>query len=215
MPMFIRKFSTAATAAAVVAITLTAAGAGVAHSQPTVAPTTDSEAVQSTVGGCRSTTPQLIRLCTGLHINSSQTPLMLTLNPTGTHIVVLGAGLLPDGSIRPVLESRLQAALLLARTYPTAPIIVTGGVPRSGVTEAAAMRRWLVANGVSPQRITEEGASRSTVENATFTSKLLTARHATGAVVVTSPDHLERALVDFRTAVDGAIPVDGTTAAAD
>jgi uncharacterized SAM-binding protein YcdF (DUF218 family) len=208
MPMFTRILSTAAAALA-----LTAAGAGVAHTQPMIAPTADSKAVESTVGGCQSTNPQLIELCTRLRILSSRTPLLLARNPIGTHIVVLGAGLFPNGSIRPVLESRLQAALLLARTFPTAPIIVSGGVPRSGITEAAAMRRWLVANGVAPQRITEEGESRSTVENAEFTSRLLTTRHATGAVVVTSPNHLARALVDFRTAAHGAIPVDGAVSA--
>ncbi|MBD0323071.1 MAG: YdcF family protein [Aldersonia sp.] len=200
-------------ASAAVALTLTGTGAGVAHTQPMITPTTVSNAVLSTVGGCQSTIRELIEFCTRLQTMSPQTPLMLTLNPLGTHIVVLGAGLFPNGSIRPVLDSRLNAALALARTFPFTPIIVTGGVPRAGVTEAAAMRDWLVANGVAPHRITEEGASNSTVQNAQFTSRILAARRATGAVVVTSPNHLQRALIDFRVAVRGSIPVDGVISA--
>src|SRR5699024_12810251 len=62
-----------------------------------------------------------------LPILTTDAPLFLRTNPDKTTIVVLGAGLFPDGTMRPVLEHRLQAALTLARDYPTAPIVVTGG----------------------------------------------------------------------------------------
>ncbi|WP_308189493.1 YdcF family protein [Rhodococcus pyridinivorans] len=86
---------------------------------------------------------------------------------------------------------------------------MTGGVPRNGVTEAQAMKEWLVARGIPPERITEESQSTSTVENARFTNDVLLERRATGAVLVTNRDHLERAMINFRQAVDARIPIAG------
>lgn len=166
----------------------------------------------SVVGGCQTPNRDLITSCTRLETLTTQVPVMLALNPFTTNIVVLGAGLYADGTMRPVLVSRLQAALQLAQRFPLAPIVVTGGVPQSGVTEAQAMRQWLVANGIPPFRITEENASRSTVENAAFTNAILQQRGAAGAVVVTSPDHLQRAMIDFRVAVGGRMPIAGVVA---
>lgn len=161
---------------------------------------------------CQGDTHDWVVECTKLEKLTEKSPIMLDLNPITTNIVVLGAGLYDNGTMRPVLINRLQAALALARKYPTAPIIVSGGVPRSGVTEAAAMHRWLRDNGVWDIRITEENTSRSTVENANNTSRILNDRGATGAVVVTSPDHLQRAMINFRDATAGRVTVAGVVA---
>jgi len=166
----------------------------------------------SVAGGCQTPNRDLITSCTRLETLTTQVPVMLALNPLTTNIVVLGAGLYADGTMRPVLVSRLQGALQLAQRFPLAPIVVTGGVPQSGVTEAQAMRRWLVANGIPDFRITEENRSRSTVENAVNTDVILRQRGASGVVVVTSPDHLQRAMIDFRVAVAGRMPVAGVVA---
>ncbi|GAA4823886.1 YdcF family protein [Tomitella cavernea] len=175
-------------------------------------PTTVSNALLSTVGGCQSDAPEAIIACTEDQTLTTEPPLSLRVNPANTDIVVLGAGLHEDGTMRPVLESRLRAALELANSFPSAPIIVTGGVPQSGRTEADAMFDWLVANGVPATRITKEERSTSTVENAQFTDEILDARRSPAAVVVTSPGHLERALVDFRKAVDGQRSIQGVVA---
>lgn len=65
-----------------------------------------------------------------------------------TAIVVLGYGLLPGGVLRPELVGRLQAAFVQALAAPASPIIVTGGNPVNGITEAAAMQAWLQRNGI-------------------------------------------------------------------
>ncbi|MGW0173905.1 YdcF family protein [Rhodococcus sp. NPDC003322] len=197
--------STAATAAVVSAV-------APATAQADITPTTLINGVLSTVGGCQSPVRDTIVGCTRMETLTTQFPVVLDLNQLGTNIVVLGAGLYPDGTMRPVLVSRLQAALQVARRYPLSPIVVSGGVPQSGVTEAGAMRAWLIANGIPWFRITEENTSRSTVENARNTNGILAQRGATSAVVVTSPDHLQRAMVDFRTAVAGRIPIAGVVA---
>ncbi|WP_446222798.1 YdcF family protein [Nocardia sp. IBHARD005] len=125
-----------------------------------------------------------------------------------TGIVVLGYGLLPDGALRPELENRLTAAWLQAVAAPLSPVIVTGGNPQNGISEAEAMRRWLVARGLPGDRIHVEDRAGSTVQNALFSTRLLRDLGATSAVVVTSPNHIRRAVADFivaGTAVVGAM----------
>lgn len=190
---------------------LLSAGTSAAHAD--ITPITFGNGLMATVGGCLLPDIASIVRCTQQEVLTRQAPLMLDLNPVGTTIVVLGAGLYDDGTMRPLLLDRLGAALQLANRYPSTPIITSGGVPRSGITEARAMRDWLIANGIAPERITEENDSSSTVENARNTATILTDRGAQGAVVVSSPNHVERALVDFRKAVAGRFPVSGVTSA--
>ncbi|MFI1236296.1 YdcF family protein [Nocardia salmonicida] len=114
-----------------------------------------------------------------------------------TGIVVLGYGLLPDGALRPELENRLTAAWMQAIAAPFSPVIVTGGNPQNGISEAEAMRRWLTARGLPGDRIHVEDRAGSTVQNALFSTRLLRDLGATSAVVVTSPNHIRRAVADF------------------
>ncbi|TCJ95326.1 YdcF family protein [Nocardia alba] len=114
-----------------------------------------------------------------------------------TGIVVLGYGLLPDGALRPELENRLSAAWLQAIAAPFSPVVVTGGNPQNGISEAEAMRRWLVARGLPGDRVHVEDRAGSTVQNALFSTRLLRDLGATSAVVVTSPNHIRRAVADF------------------
>ncbi|PKV81552.1 YdcF family protein [Nocardia fluminea] len=114
-----------------------------------------------------------------------------------TGIVVLGYGLLPDGALRPELENRLTAAWLQAVAAPFSPVIVTGGNPQNGISEAEAMRRWLVGRGLPGDRIHVEDRAGSTVQNALFSTRMLRDLGATSAVVVTSPNHIRRAVADF------------------
>ncbi|TXG92435.1 YdcF family protein [Rhodococcus rhodnii] len=198
--------------AATAAAAAVALGLGAAPAAATPNPVTIVNGILSVTPLCQGLSRDLIVECTGFETLTPDFPVMLDLNPFGTHIVVLGAGLHADGTLPPVLHNRLQAALRVAQRYPTAPIVVTGGVPRNGVTEALAMRNWLVANGIPDFRITQEDRSRSTIENAQNTNGILLGRGATGAVVVTSPDHLQRAMIDFRSAVDARIPIAGVVA---
>lgn len=124
-----------------------------------------------------------------------------------TAIVVLGYGLLPDGTMRAELSNRLHAALVQAFMSPASPVIVTGGNPRNGVTEAQVMADWLNIRGVARQRIYTETQAGSTVQNAEFSAKLMEALGAHKAVLITSADHMRRALDNFLAA---GIPVVAT-----
>lgn len=112
-------------------------------------------------------------------------------------IVILGYGLGADGTIAPELVNRLTAGKSQADASPALPIVVTGGVPKKGVTEAAAMQKWLVANGVAGSRITPEDKSGSTVANAQNTAAILASRGIRDIVLVTSPNHIRRGAADF------------------
>jgi uncharacterized SAM-binding protein YcdF (DUF218 family) len=127
-----------------------------------------------------------------------------------TAIVVLGYGLLPDGSMRPELVDRLRAVWAQAIASPASPIVTTGGNPHNGITEGQAMAGWLIADGIPAWRIHPETASRSTAENALFSAPIIHAAGAKDAVIVTSENHIRRGTADFEIA---GIPVVGGTAA--
>ncbi|MEV6363363.1 YdcF family protein [Nocardia asteroides] len=124
-----------------------------------------------------------------------------------TAIVVLGFGLLPDGTMRAELGNRLHAALIQAFMSPSSPVIVTGGNPRNGVTEAQVMADWLTTRGVARQRVFTETQAGSTVQNAFFSAKLMEVLGVHKAVLITSADHMRRALDNF---VAAGIPVVAT-----
>ncbi|MFI1917682.1 YdcF family protein [Nocardia sp. NPDC020380] len=125
-----------------------------------------------------------------------------------TGIAVMGYGLLPDGSMRPELVNRLQAAWLQAIVSPLSPILVTGGNPQNGITEAAAMQGWLIGHGIPASRILADHRAGSTVQNALFGVGMLRDAGATSAIVVTSPNHIRRAVGDF---IVAGMPVVGAT----
>ena len=62
-------------------------------------------------------------------------------------IVILGYGLNPDGTMRTILRRRVLTGLTVAQFFPQSPIIVTGGNPQNGKTEAEQMRNMLMLLG--------------------------------------------------------------------
>lgn len=111
-------------------------------------------------------------------------------------IIVLGAGL-KRGEAGDLLKRRLRAALAVHTRNPAAPIVVSGGQgPREPVPEAAAMRRWLLAQGLPEAAILPEDQSTTTEENLLFSKELL-ARRGIGpdepVAVVTNTFHCYRA----------------------
>lgn len=115
--------------------------------------------------------------------------------PADSPIVVLGNGLGTGGTVHPNLLNRLVAARELADSRPGAPVVVSGGATPDGFVEAEVMRDWLVDNGVSAGRIIVEGRADSTVTNARYSRELLP--DAGAVIVVTSENHVHRAVVDF------------------
>jgi hypothetical protein len=115
-------------------------------------------------------------------------------------IVILGAGLETNGTIKAKLVSRLSQGLKLARLYAGAPIILTGGNQKDGVTEAYAMSRWLVQHRIPRRRLILEDKAKDTVENAIFSSAILQRLGVSRVTLVTSANHVRRGLVDLQEA---------------
>jgi tetratricopeptide (TPR) repeat protein len=120
----------------------------------------------------------------------------------GHAIVILGYALADDGSMRQPLIERLKVGLAVAKQYPNSKIIVTGGVPKQGITEAEAMSNWLISQGIDKERIILENKSTDTVENALFTTAILEKEGIKDVTLVTSASHMRRALTVFKEASD-------------
>ena len=117
-------------------------------------------------------------------------------------IVILGAGLETNGTIKVKLTGRLKQGLKLARMYRRAPIILTGGNQKEGVTEAYVMSEWLRRRGISRKRLFLEDRARDTVENALYSAALVQKLGVTHVTVVTSSNHVRRGLADLEEACD-------------
>jgi uncharacterized SAM-binding protein YcdF (DUF218 family) len=137
-------------------------------------------------------------------------------------IVVLGGAITPDVSaVRGEVAlneaaERITATVALARRYPDARIVYSGGTGAlifRGGSEAASAVRIFESLGIAHARITIEEQSRDTMENAAFS--LVVARPQPGErwLLVTSGYHMPRAMGVFRQAgfpVE-AYPVDWRT----
>lgn len=121
------------------------------------------------------------------------------------HIIVLGAGLMPNGQPTRTLAFRLQAAAKYyhaqrSRYHQPITIVVSGGQGDDEVmAESTAMRRYLVAAGIPRDTIQEENRSTSTIENLKFSHALLVRTDPFyRAVIVTSGYHVLRANIFAR-----------------
>jgi uncharacterized SAM-binding protein YcdF (DUF218 family) len=112
-------------------------------------------------------------------------------------IVILGYGLNPDGTMRTIPRRRVLTGLAVAQFFSQSPIIVTGGNPQNGKTEAGQMHKMLRALGVPQDRIIVEDKANSTVQNAQFSVPLAEQAGASGIILVTSTTHQDRADVNF------------------
>ncbi len=112
-------------------------------------------------------------------------------------VVILGYGLNDNGTMRTILRRRVLTGLAVAQFFPQSPIIVTGGNPRNGNTEAGQMRKMLLLLGVPDNRIIVEDKANSTVQNARFSVPLAKDADTSGIILVTSTTHQGRADGNF------------------
>lgn len=112
-------------------------------------------------------------------------------------IVILGYGLKPNGTMRTILHTRVLAGMAVGHMFPQSPIIVTGGNPRNGNTEAGQMRKMLRLYGIPEERIIVEDRANSTVQNAAFSVPLAKKAGTSGIILVTSSSHQDRADGNF------------------
>lgn len=110
------------------------------------------------------------------------------------YVVILGAGLRGTEPSK-TLEGRLVSAINYLNEHPDTPVIVSGGQgTEERISEAEAMRLYLVKHGIDRNRVILEDASTSTYENLKFTKALLEEKGVTdpSLLIVTSDYHLAR-----------------------
>lgn len=113
-------------------------------------------------------------------------------------IVTLGYALADNGSMRPTLIKRLEQTLDMAKLNPEANIIVTGGVPKGGVTEAYLMRNWLVSKSVDAKRIYIDDQAKDTVGNAVYSTEIMKSLGTEYVTLISSASHIRRGLSVFK-----------------
>lgn len=109
-------------------------------------------------------------------------------------VVVLGNRMNNDGSMTELSERRLQAAMRFVTAFGVDKIILSGGVAnkKANRSEAAAMREYLVDNGVAEDKSICEDQSTTTEENAKYSVPIAAKLGATEITVITSNEHMSR-----------------------
>lgn len=122
-------------------------------------------------------------------------------------IVVLGGAISSDLSKdhgEPVVDdsgARIVALARLARAYPNARIVYSGGdasLSGRGPSETDFVGPLLDYFGIPRARVLLESLSRNTAENAAYTKELITPKRGERWLLVTSAQHMPRAIGCFR-----------------
>ncbi|AOU98505.1 hypothetical protein BI364_11570 [Acidihalobacter yilgarnensis] len=100
-----------------------------------------------------------------------------------------------------IRAERMTAFAALARTYPHARLLFSGGNARlfsNGETEADVARKIFVSIGINPARMSFDAKSRNTHENAVFSFRLAKPKPGQVWLLVTSAADMPRAVGCFR-----------------
>lgn len=113
---------------------------------------------------------------------------------TAEVMIILGCQVTETGPAQS-LEDRLVKALEYLEEFPDIAIIVSGGQgSNEPCTEAEAMALFLIEAGIAPEQIYQEGNSRNTHQNLSYSRTLMEEEGITGDVlIVSSGFHLARA----------------------
>ena len=119
-------------------------------------------------------------------------------------IIILGCGIDKQGAVSRITKERLDFFLGKKNELSDIPILLSGrysGLERNKpkITEAQAMKRYLIAKGINPIRIYLEMRSLDTVSNAIFSEKIVKKhKNWKHILLITSDWHMKRALWIFR-----------------
>ena len=117
-------------------------------------------------------------------------------DPGRPYLVVLGAAVYGDQPSL-TLVRRMEGALDYLEAYPESRVVVSGGMGKGeNITEAQAMRDWLVARGIAEDRVLMEPKATSTQENLGFSFDIIRSRGDDpdgNVAIVSSSYHLYRA----------------------
>jgi uncharacterized SAM-binding protein YcdF (DUF218 family) len=107
-------------------------------------------------------------------------------------ILILGAAVWETGP-SPTLVRRTAKAFALWQKDPAQTLVPCGGLGQHPPSEAAAMTKLLIDDGVPPELILREDRSTNTFENIANAVALLETHSVTQMTIVTDAYHLPRA----------------------
>lgn len=113
------------------------------------------------------------------------------------YVIIHGAGIKKDGIVTKLLADRCDKAIEIYRKDPTSPYLVPSGGQGSDevCSEAEAMRKYLVSQGIPEDKILLEDKSKTTMENVIFSKNLIEKRPGRKyTALVTSNYHIYRAM---------------------
>ena len=110
-------------------------------------------------------------------------------------LIILGSGIRGE-QVSLTLKERLDEGIRYLEGYPDVPVVVSGGRGfGESITEAEAMRRYLINSGIYDNRILKEEESTSTMENFLYTKALLlnkTNKTKINLMIITNDFHMFR-----------------------
>jgi len=121
-------------------------------------------------------------------------------------ILVLGGSVIADRSqVWQQLETnrfneRLNYFILLARQYPKARLLFTGGnssLQTDNPTEADMVKDYFIRSGLQPSRLLMENQARNTAENALFSKQLAQPKADENWILITTAFHMPRSIGVF------------------
>ncbi|AZP04145.1 YdcF family protein [Jeotgalibaca ciconiae] len=115
------------------------------------------------------------------------------------YLIVLGTGILPDGTVSKILQYRLDKALSFYKKQkeqgeePVTLIVSGGKGPDAPQSEAEVMKQYLIQKGMDPQNIIAEMNSVNTHQNFLFSKNIITKKKiGDKGVFVTNSFHILR-----------------------
>ncbi|MGK9273115.1 YdcF family protein [Williamsia muralis] len=157
----------------------------------------DRATTQAAVNALRSVDPAraaaisraLTAVGTGVLVGPDPVPRLLS---PSTGIVLIGVGPPAAGGFDGEMTARLVAAWLQAVAAPRSPIIVVGNNP--------GVREWLTTKAIASSMIHVEPRATTLVQSALLGAEKAAELRLRDVVLVTSPDQVRRAAVDFQVA---------------
>ena len=113
------------------------------------------------------------------------------------YVVIHGAGLLDGSRVSKLLADRIDKAIMIYHKDPSPPILIPSGGRGSDeeVSEAEAMKQYMIEKGIPADRILMEDQSTTTYENLLYSKALIDEREGRKyTALVTSNYHVYRAL---------------------
>ena len=113
------------------------------------------------------------------------------------YVIIHGAGLINGEKVSRLLQERLDKAILIYRKDPSPTKLIPSGGKGSdeSISEAEAMKRYLLEQGIPEDDIILEDRSTTTLENLRFSKEIIDSREGRRyTALVTSNYHVYRAL---------------------